>query len=131
MSIATDIGNWHARTVRAWLLAMLRFATTLDDNDKLMVFAAAAEIDKLNSCRADRSGFKFFHRTSAEVCAAIANPRQAGNVTVLRRHLERIKEERIKRALMGVLEIEEVAAKPKGRSLKAKSRDDLWKGLRC
>jgi hypothetical protein len=131
MSVTTDIGDWHARTVRAWLLAVLRFATTLDDDDKLIVFAAAAEIDRLSSHHAGHGGFKFFYRTSAEVCAAIANPRQAGSVTVIRRHLERIKEERIKRALIGILEIEEAAAKAKGRSLKAKPRDDLWKGLRC
>lgn len=131
MSVKTEISDWHCRTVRAWLLAVLRFATTLDDDDKLAVFAAAAEIDKLSARHTGPCGFRFFHRTSAEVCAAIANPRLAGGTAVLRCHLDRIKDERIKRAFIAVLELEEAAAKPRIRSIKARSRDDLWKGLRC
>lgn len=126
-----DICDWHARTVRAWLLALLRFATTLDNDDKLAVFAAAAEIDKLSSRHGGPCGFRFFHRTSAEVCTAVANPQQAGSSAVLRRHLDRLKDERVRRAFVAVLELEEVATEPKIKSIKAKSRDDLWKGLRC
>ncbi len=85
MNVKTEICDWHARTVHAWLLTVLRFATTLDDNDKLAVFAAAAEIDKLSSRHAGLCGFRFFHRTSAEVCAAIVNPRQAGSTEILSR----------------------------------------------
>lgn len=131
MSVQTEISDWHARTVRAWLLALLRFATTLNNDDKLAVFAAAAEIDKLSSRHAGLCGFRFFHRTSAEVCAAVVNPRQAGSTAVLHRHLDRIKDERIKRAFVAVLELEQAASKPRVRSMKAKSHDDLWKGLRC
>ncbi|MEH2509404.1 hypothetical protein V1291_000758 [Nitrobacteraceae bacterium AZCC 1564] len=130
MSVKPEISDWHCRTVRAWLLAVLRFATTLDDNDKLAVFAAAAEIDKLSSRHTGPCGFRFFHRTSAEVCAAILNPQQAGSIAVLRRHLDRIKDERIKRAFIAVLELEEAAPKPRIRAERAKSRNDLWKGLR-
>jgi hypothetical protein len=131
MSVKTEISDWHARTVRAWLLAMLRFATTLDDDDKLAVFAAATEIDKLSTQHTGPCGFRFFHRTSAEVCSAVVNPRQVGSTAVLHRHLERIKDERIKRAFMAVLGLEETATKPKIKSIEARSRDNLWKGLRC
>lgn len=131
MRVKTEISDWHARTLRAWLLAVLRFATTLDNDDKLAVYAAAAEIDKLSSRHVGFCGFRFFHRTSAEVCAAVVNPRHAGSTAVLHRHLDRIKDERIKRAFIAVLELEEAISKPRVRSIKAKSRDDLWKGLRC
>ncbi|WP_424626863.1 hypothetical protein [Bradyrhizobium sp. SYSU BS000235] len=131
MNVKTEISDWHSRTVRAWLLALLRFTTTLDADDKLAVFAAAAEIDRLGARHSGPCGFRFFHRTSVEVCAAVENPRQAGSIAVLRRHLERIKDERIKRAFVAVLELEEATTKPKIRSIKARSRDDLWKGLRC
>ena len=131
MSVKTEISDWHCRTVCAWLLAVLRFATTLDDNDKLAVFAAAAEIDKLGSRHTGPCGFRFFHRTSAEVCTAIVNPRHPGSTAVLGRHLDRIKDQRIRRAFVAVLEMEEAAAKPKIKSIKARSREDLWKGLRC
>lgn len=131
MSVKTKISDWHCRTVRAWTLAVLRFATTLDDDDKLAVFAAASEIDKLNSTHSGPCGFRFFRRTSAEVCAAFVDPQQAGSTAVLRRYLERIKDERIKRAFVAVLELEEAAAKPRMKTIKARAREDLWKGLRC
>lgn len=131
MSVKIEISDWHSRTVRAWLLAVLRFATTLDADDKLAVFASAAEIDRLSAQHSGPCGFRFFHRTSVEVCTAAENPRHAGSIAVLRRHLEWIKDERIKRAFMAVLELEETAMKPRIKSIKARSRDDLWKGLRC
>jgi hypothetical protein len=131
MNAKIESSEWHARTVRAWLLALLRFAVTLDDDDKLAVFAAAAEIDKLSSQQAGLCGFRFFRRASAEVCGAIANPRLAGSAAVLRRHLEWMKDDRMKRAFAAVLELEIAVEKPRIGPMKAKARDDLWKGLRC
>jgi hypothetical protein len=131
MNATIETSEWHARTVRAWLLALLRFAVTLDDDDKLAVFAAAAEIDKLSSQQAAPCGFRFFHRTSAEICSAIANPRHAGSTAILQRHLERIKDERMQRAFAAALELERAAVKPKIRPMRVKTREDLWKGLRC
>ena len=37
----------HARAVRDWQLAILRFAVTLDDADRSAVLAIAREIDDL------------------------------------------------------------------------------------
>lgn len=131
MNVNIEISEWHAKTVRAWLLALLRFAVTLDDDDKLAVFAAATEIDKLSSQQAGSCGFRFFRRASAEVCGAIANPLHAGSSAVLRRHLEWMKDDRIKRAFAAVLDLEVAVEKPMIRPMKVKAREDLWKGLRC
>ena len=40
---------WFARTLRAWHLAILRFAVTLDNADRLAVLRIAHEIDGLDS----------------------------------------------------------------------------------
>ena len=37
--------EWFARTLRAWQLAILRFAVTLDNADRLAVLRIAREID--------------------------------------------------------------------------------------
>jgi hypothetical protein len=41
--------EWDARTLRAWHLALLRFAVTLDNADRLAVLMIAAEIDGLGA----------------------------------------------------------------------------------
>jgi hypothetical protein len=38
--------EWHAKTLRAWQLAILRFAVTLDNADRLAVLMIASEIDR-------------------------------------------------------------------------------------
>jgi len=48
MSSIASGGEWHARTLRAWQLALLRFAVTLDNADRLAVLAIAAEMDRLH-----------------------------------------------------------------------------------
>ena len=57
--------EWHARTLRAWQLAILRFAVTLDNADRLAVMAIASEIDRLGPQQDGSSDFNFFRRTSA------------------------------------------------------------------
>lgn len=60
--------EWHAKTLRAWQLAVLRFAVTLDNADRLAVMAIANEIDRLaTQSGAARPDFSFFRRTSAEL----------------------------------------------------------------
>jgi len=67
-----DLGmEWHARTLRAWQLAILRFAVTWDNADRLAVMAIANEIDRLGLQHNGKAAFSFFRRTSAELCAAI------------------------------------------------------------
>ena len=60
MSSSVPEKEWHARTLRAWQLALLRFAVTMDNADKLAVMAIAGEIDRLAPERAGKPDFDFF-----------------------------------------------------------------------
>jgi hypothetical protein len=115
----------HARTLRAWQLALLRFAVTLDNADRLAVLMIAAEIDRLGA-RHEKPDFGFFRNTSAELCAAILQP-NASRAAVLHQFVVRIDDERPRRAFAAVLEINRPnaasAAKP------AKRDRSLWRGL--
>ena len=113
------------RWVRDWLLAILRFAVTLEQADRTVVLAMAKDIDR-SGLRGASTAFGFFARTSAELCDAIAERNDPRRLTILRRHLPRIEDRRIRRALEAAIEFEHAATT----SLKAKKRDraDLWRG---
>src|SRR5258706_14863830 len=89
--------EWYASTLRAWHLAILRYAVTLDNADRLAVIRIAGEIDRLGPRRDGRADFEFFRRASAELCAAILQPNEPTPV-VLRHYLARIDDDRLKRA---------------------------------
>jgi hypothetical protein len=95
--------EWRARTLRAWQLAMLRFAVTLDNADRLAVMAIANEIDRLAPPHDGKPDFSFFRRTSAELCAAILRPNEL-TPTVLRRYLTRIDDDRLKHVFAAAIE---------------------------
>jgi hypothetical protein len=118
--------DWHAKTVRAWQLAVLRFVVTLDNADRLAVMAIANEIDKLHPRHDGRSAFDFFRRTSAELCAAILRPDEPG-AAVLQRYLALIDDERIKRVFAAATG----ADQPKVYSVSKpiKRGNGLWRGL--
>lgn len=117
------------RTIRAWLLALLRYAITLDDEDRLVALAAASEIDKSGTRQS--GDFRFFHRTSARLCEAVANPSD-GNTDVLRCHLNRMSDQRMKRAFAAVLnlDLDQTITEPAARAPRGPERHDLWKGLK-
>jgi hypothetical protein len=121
------IDNHYDRRIRAWLLALLRYAITLDDEDRLAALAAASEIDKSDPRRS--GDFQFFHRTSASLCEAVANPVR-GNLDVVRCHLNRMSDERMKRAFAAVLDLDRTVAQPAARTLRGPERHELWKGLK-
>jgi hypothetical protein len=54
--------------LRSWQLAILRFAVTLDNADRLGVLAIASQIDGLGRQREDKPEFRFFGRR-AQNCA--------------------------------------------------------------
>jgi hypothetical protein len=116
----------HAGLLRAWHLAILRFALTRESADRLGVLAIANEIDRLGRQQGVGSGFGFFRRTSAELCAAILR-RQEGDDAVLNRYLAAIDDARLHRALAAALE----APRPKPDLVRKPVRPnrDLWKGL--
>jgi hypothetical protein len=116
----------HAKTLRAWQLAILRFAVTLDQADRLAVLMIAAEIDRSGATPDNKPAFGFFRKTSAELCAAILRPSEAASA-ILRQHLARIDDDRLKRCFAAALELGEPTplsvSKPVARS------DNLWRGL--
>jgi hypothetical protein len=126
MSSNASGGDRHAKTVRAWQLAILRFAVTLDDADRLVVLAIAAEIDGLGPQFGSKPEFRFFRKTSAELCAAISRPNEL-TATVLRQYLARTDDERLKRIFAAAIE----AGRPKLPSAgkPVKRVNGLWKGL--
>jgi len=120
------IDDRYDRTIKAWLLALLRYAITLDDEDRLVALAAASEIDKSGTRRS--ADFRFFHRTSAKLCEAMANPGR-GSTDVLRCHLDRMSDERLQRAFAAALDLDQPITKPAARAPLRPQRQDLWKGL--
>ena len=118
--------EWSARTLRAWQLAILRFAVTLDNADRLAVMAIANEIDRLGVQHDGKPDFSFFRRTSAELCAAIVRPDEPGSA-LLRQYLARIDDDRLRRVFAATIETDQ----PKVSSISKPFRRDsgLWRGL--
>jgi hypothetical protein len=118
--------EWQAKTLRAWQLAMLRFAVTLDNADRLAVLAIASEIDRLGPEHDGKPDFSFFRRTSAELCTAILQPNEL-TATLLRQYLARIDDHRLKRVFAAAIEADPPKVSGAGKSFK---RDrGLWRGL--
>jgi hypothetical protein len=125
----------HARTLRAWQLAILRFAVTLDNSDRLAVMAIASEIDRLDPQQQGKPDFNFFRRTSAELCAAIFQPSEPA-APLLRDYIAQIDDDRLKRAFEAAIEEDDQPKAPAVSKAKASAvskpverRDGLWKGL--
>ena len=119
--------DWQTRALRSWHLAILRFALTRDNADRLSVLAAANEIDRHGRPWDDRGQFDFFRRTSTELCEAILYPNEAATETMLRNYLARIDDSKLKRVLAAVMDIEQ----PQQASTKRRSKPygALWRGL--
>jgi hypothetical protein len=126
MTSSASGGEWHARILRAWQLAILRFAVTLDNADRLAVTVIAREIDRLDPQHDGKADFSFCRRTSAELCAAILRPNEL-TPTVLRQYLARIDDERLKRAFAAAIEADQPAVSSVSKPSKHVS--DLWRGL--
>src|ERR1700730_12114916 len=103
MSLNVPGAEWRAKTLRAWQLAILRFAVTLDNADRLAVMAIAGEIDRLGPPHDSKPDFSFFHRTSAELCAALLTPNEL-SPTVLRQYLARIDDDCLKHVFAATIE---------------------------
>lgn len=120
------IDDHYDRRIRAWLLALLRYAITLDDADRLAALAAASGIDKSDPRRS--GDFQFFHRTSVRLCDAVADPVR-GNMDAVRCHLNRMSDERMKRAFAAVLDLDRTVAQSAAKASRGSQRYGLWKGL--
>jgi hypothetical protein len=126
MSASVPGNDWHAGTLRTWQLALLRFAVTLNNADRLAVMAIASEIDRLDPRHDGKPDFSFFCRTSAALCAAILQPNEFTS-TVLRQYLARIDDDRLKRAFAATIQADQPRPSAVGKPVKHDNR--LWKGL--
>jgi hypothetical protein len=126
MSLNVPAVEWQAKTLRAWQLAILRFAVTLDNADRLAVLAIANEIDRLGPQHDGKPDFNFFRRTSAELCAAILRPNELTS-KLLRQYLARIDDDRLKRTFAAAMEADQPTVSSADKPTK---RDkSLWRGL--
>ena len=112
--------------IREWLLLLLRFAVTHDAKDEAATLAMADELDALG-LQWRPSAPTFFRRTSDAVCKAIAAPDDPNRAAVLKKHIARIDDPRLRRAFAAAIDLEEES--PPG-SLKHHKPRNLWMGLR-
>lgn len=122
---ATEPGS---RLLRAWQLAVLRFAVTLDDDDRMHALGVAGEVDRLGGVADD--AFHFFRRTTAELCAAISG-QGTDQDGVVGRFLAQIDNVRLKRAVEAAVARERTPQRtpPKLVASRMKPGNDLWRGL--
>jgi hypothetical protein len=116
----------HAGLLRAWHLAILRFALTRENADRLGVLAIANEIDRLGRPHDVGSDFRFFRRTSAELCAAILLLQENDDAT-LNRYLAQIDDARLHTVMAAALEL--VPRQTSSARKRIGPNHDLWKGL--
>ena len=114
----------ESKLLCAWQLAVLRFAVTLDDDDRMHALGVAGEVDRLGGAADD--AFHFFRRTTAELCAAISG-QSADQEAVIRRFLAQIDNVRLKRAVEAAIARDRMP--PKLVASRVKPGADLWRGL--
>ena len=120
----------RTKEVRDWLLAILRYAVTLHDADRSAVLVIAEEIDKLGSHAEEPPAFKFFRRTSIELCSAILDAQNSKKSAVLHLHLKRIDDCRLRRAFEAAIDEDTSPATNDADKMRKRGAQDLWKGLR-
>jgi hypothetical protein len=120
-------GEWHGRMLRAWQLALLRFAVTLDNVDQMNVMAIAKEMDRGGREHKDEADFSFFRKTSADLCTSILRQNESADA-ILRQYLARIEDARVKRAFASAIEMDQAPTDRKRRN-DNKSDSGLWRGL--
>jgi hypothetical protein len=67
--------------------------------------AIADEIDRLGFV-SKKPEFSFFLRTTTDVCNAVADREKSGRKDILRQHLARIDDRRLRRAFLAVFDLE-------------------------
>jgi hypothetical protein len=116
--------DWRAGRIREWLLLLLRFAITCDPKDQAAAFAVADELDALGH-QWRPSAPSFFRRTSSEVCKMIIALDDPRRITILKKHIARIDDPRLRRAFQAAVGIERKSASADSK----KNGRDLWTGL--
>jgi hypothetical protein len=117
--------EWHSKILRAWQLALLRFAITLDNADRMNVMAIATEIDHGGRARDQPADFSFFRKTSSDLCTSILQQNDSAG-TILRQYLASIEDARLKRAFASAIDMDQASA---ARNPTKYNNDRLWRGL--
>jgi hypothetical protein len=117
--------DWQTRALRSWHLAILRFAITGDNADRLGVLAIASEIDGLGRSYRVKPDFGFFRKMSAELCSAVLERDDSADAT-LRRYLARIDDVPLKRAVVAALDLK---SRESAEHRETGGRAALWRGL--
>jgi len=97
--------DWRSGRIREWLLLLLRFAITRNAKDQAAALAMADEIDALGH-RWRPSAPSFFRRTSDEVGKAIVARDDPRRAAILKKHIARIDDLRLRRAFQAAVELE-------------------------
>ncbi|QOG17061.1 hypothetical protein SAMN05192541_102541 [Bradyrhizobium arachidis] len=114
------------RLLHAWQLALLRFAVTRDEPDRLNVAALAAELDHLGGRRHADDSLHFFRRTSSQLCAAIGGQHQNADA-ILDGFCKQIEEPRLRLAFAAAIGM--THSDPAPSQLRPKRNPDLFRGL--
>jgi hypothetical protein len=130
MNNSTDRDDWQTRKVSEWLLSLLRFAITLEPADRFAVMSFASEMD-LSSFQFTRSSPGFFLRETTDVCSAIVTTGGSQRALVLKRHLARIEDRRLRQAFAAAIDFEQISQRSRLKREKLRGHIDLWKGLHC
>jgi hypothetical protein len=124
------VHDWRERKVREWLLLLLRFAVSLNQRDRLAVEAMADELDSVGELRWRPTAPSFFRRTTTQVCdAVLANGGDAASVAILRRHIARIEDARLRRAFRAAVDLASSATRGGRTRDWRRERQNLWTGL--
>jgi hypothetical protein len=106
MVAASGSEYWCEQKIREWLLLLLRFAITREPSDRSAVLSVAYELDAPRR-RSDPSTLCFSVRTSDEVCNAILGPDEERARAVLRTHLARMDDPRLKAAFAAAVDLQQ------------------------
>ena len=122
--------DWRGRKLQEWLLLLLRYAVTREPSDRSAALAMADELDSLGG-QWRPAAPRFFLKTSEEVCSAILTVSDGHIPPVLRTHLARIDDPRLRRAFQAAIGLQRRLSHRSGRRARAKRETtrNLWKGL--
>jgi hypothetical protein len=125
MPAGTDPPDFGERQLRDWILCLLRFAVTQLPDDQTAALALACELDMQDG----PGGPTFFQRTSVDVCRAIV-VRDEGAKLILRQHISRIDEPRLRNAFAAAVGFDAMALGHNRKKAERKFRPPLlWRGL--
>ena len=124
MIVDTTSRSWREKKIREWLLLLLRFAVTREREDRAAAQSFAEELDGIGASRR-LARPSFFQRTNNEICDAIQTVENPKRAAILRRHIARIPEQRLRRAFSAALGLTKAEVQPPARG----KTIDLWKGL--